>query len=77
MGAVTYVWKSEDNFQKLAFFCVDLRNQTQLISLGGKYLNTLSRLTLLPIFYPPSRKKKLKLKNKLLGNALEQSVVEM
>lgn len=64
MGAMTYMWKSEDNFQNLAFFYVDLRNQTQLISLGGKYLNTLSCLTLLPIFYPPEIKK-LKIKKNI------------
>lgn len=65
MGAVTYMWKSEDNFQKLAFFYVDLRNQTQLIRLGGKYLNTLSCLTLLPIFLlpPPQKKAQDKKKN--------------
>lgn len=64
MGVLTYMWKSEDNFQKFAFFCVNLRNQTQFISLGGKYLNTLSCLTLLPIFLPPPPpKKKLKTKN--------------
>lgn len=64
MGAVTYMWKSEeDNFQKLVFFYVDLRNQTQLIKLCGKYLNTLSCLTLVPIFLPPASKKAQDKKN--------------
>lgn len=41
------VWRSEDNLWEpiLSFYCVSLRDQTQVVRLGGKRLSLLSHLT--------------------------------
>lgn len=45
---MVYIWKSEDNCKEsvLSFHHVGLRDQTEVIRLGGKHLYPLSKIIL-------------------------------